>query len=184
MNWKGRRRRHDLQKNDRDKGMGRKEGYRSFTLARMTLQATIEGERWTHNGRRSRTIIDRRVYAAGHQLTDWLTYLYYGIIEATLYPGHRIQPTRRRRGRDAHAVDLHRLIWRLTYCPRIPLSMGTNWKRVVLLVLWHGTRDRMWNPVLCSRIYTGFLFTYDSGNEAIGISIVGTFIMTGVWPIR
>lgn len=44
-------------------------------------------ERWTHNGRRSRTIIDRGVHAAG-QPTDWLTYLYYGITEATLYPGH------------------------------------------------------------------------------------------------
>lgn len=41
-----------------------------FALLRMTLQPTIEGERWTHNGRRSRTIIDRRVYEAGHQLTD------------------------------------------------------------------------------------------------------------------
>jgi len=100
----------------------------------------------THNGQRSRTIIDRRSNTWPERIaatdSDWLTaYLYYGIIRATLYPDggrtpgfwapRRVERDREpppssssfwaapssaeshepTKGRDAHAVDLHRLIW-------------------------------------------------------------------------
>lgn len=56
------------EKKDRNGGRG---GRGMVQKLGMTLQATIiEGERWTHNGRRSRAIIDRGVHAAGHTPTD------------------------------------------------------------------------------------------------------------------
>lgn len=130
-------------------------------------------ERWTHNGRRSRTIIDRGVHAAGQPTTDWLTDLFV----LWHYRGNPISGARtefeaasRPEGqRDAHAVDLHRLIWRFNL---LSMSTAFQWGRPSIsncetrdsVLLWPRNADRMWKyGVFIYRYFYGALFLLSLG---------------------